>query len=171
MTICQYMHELIKHCISNYPPLKFHQLLSGLLALAPWFVIAIFHHCPLHAWSMYCCKHAQKSRRILSVEGLKAKETKKCLHRDDDDLVQFCQLLGRIRTLLCGAGSWGRLGRYINCPHLSCNFRWRFFASLAFKKGQYETISALNIHKAVVQCLASTLLWQAMEWEGFTHAM
>jgi hypothetical protein len=33
---------------------------------------------------------------------VKAKETKKCLHRDvdDDDLVEFCQLL-RMRTLLC----------------------------------------------------------------------
>jgi hypothetical protein len=32
---------------------------------------------------------------------------------------------------LC-AGSCGRLGRYINCPHLCCNFRRRFFVSLAF---------------------------------------
>jgi hypothetical protein len=64
--------------------------------------------------------------RRSSCGGLKAKETKKCRHRDDDDdLVEFCQLW-RMRTLLCYgllaswfgcAGSWGRLGRYINCPH------------------------------------------------------
>jgi hypothetical protein len=36
-------------------------------------------------------------------------------------------------SLFAGAGSWGRLGdRYINWPHLCCNFRRRFFVSLAF---------------------------------------
>jgi hypothetical protein len=29
----------------------------------------------------------------------------------------------------CSASSWGRLGRYIN---VCCNFRRRFFVSLAF---------------------------------------
>jgi hypothetical protein len=37
-----------------------------------------------------------------------------------------CQLIRRRRQL-------GRLGRYINCPLLCCNFRRRFFVSLAFR--------------------------------------
>jgi hypothetical protein len=43
-----------------------------------------------------------------------------------------CQLICRHR----GPVSWGRLGRYINCPHLCCNFRRRFFVSLAFTENR-----------------------------------
>jgi hypothetical protein len=73
----------------------------------------------------------------------KAKETKKCHHRDvvdDDDLVEFCQLW-RMR-------SWGHF-YVMGCQlirrrrqlgpigsHLYCNFKRHFFVSLAFTFGQ-----------------------------------
>jgi hypothetical protein len=67
---------------------------------------------------------------------LKAKETKECwwwwfsrvlpiVTNEDTFMLWAVSWFG-------GAGSWGRLGRYINCPLLCCNFRRRFFVSLAF---------------------------------------
>jgi hypothetical protein len=45
---------------------------------------------------------AKKNKRLHDDFMVKAKETKKCPYRDDDDdLVEFCQLWRRMRTLLC----------------------------------------------------------------------
>jgi hypothetical protein len=71
-------------------------------------------------------------------------------------------MLWAVSCLGGAGGSWGRLGRYINCPHLCCNFRRRFFVSLAFNvayQGRLCVVVIVAMFIYVIKVFVSVILY------------
>jgi hypothetical protein len=64
-----------------------------------------------------------------------------------------------------GAGSWGRLGRYIN----NCNFRRRFFVSLAFIKYQPQLLLLTVSEGILKEPELQKKCWKTRHWKIVYH--
>jgi hypothetical protein len=91
----------------------------------------------------------QKVQIIQNIvaKGLRNKEVSSSMHRDDDDLVEFCQF----ETNVMGC-QLIRRRHYINCPHLCCNSEDAVGMQLSWSRGHFTMIQSTeyNVKQKVI---------------------